>query len=126
MANFHSQLFAESVIGFGAHRFAQLASAHTKVYKYKFSYAGRYSHTYYPDDKPYGKLDSFTKMQFSLCEYPFKISYVISNLIGAVHHDDLLYLFRVPVMLPMFNQTDPENVIVESMTGWWTNFAATG
>lgn len=65
LANFHSQLFAEGVIGFGAHRFAQLASAHTKVYKYKFSYAGRYSHTYYPADKPYGKLDSFTKIQFN-------------------------------------------------------------
>lgn len=29
-------------------------------------------------------------------------------------------------MVPMFEKTDPENAIVESMTGWWTNFAETG
>lgn len=29
-------------------------------------------------------------------------------------------------MTPMFNKTDPENGIVESMTGLWTNFAETG
>lgn len=50
------QAFADSLIGFGAHRFIQLASAHTKVYQYKFSYTGRYSHTYYPEDKPYGNV----------------------------------------------------------------------
>lgn len=86
------------MIGFGAHRFVQLASAHTNVYYYKFSYTGRYSHTYYPADKPY----------------------------GAVHHDELLYLLRVPVMTPPFKQTDPENTIIEQLTGWWANFAETG
>lgn len=50
------KLFADGVIGFGAHRFVQLASAHAKVYYYKFSYTGRYSHTYYPADKPYGEF----------------------------------------------------------------------
>lgn len=75
-----------------------LVNMHTTVYRYEFNYTGRYSHTLYPGDKPY----------------------------GAVHHDDLLYLFRVPVMTPMFNKTDPENPIVENMTGWWTNFASTG
>lgn len=45
---------------------------------------------------------------------------------GAVHHDELLYLFRVPVMTPPFNKTDPENSIIENLTGWWANFAETG
>lgn len=45
---------------------------------------------------------------------------------GAVHHDELLYLFRVPIMTPPFNKTDPENLIIENLTGWWTNFAETG
>lgn len=52
------QLFADSVIGFGVHRFVQLASAHTNVYYYQFSYVGRFSYTYYPKDRPFGKKES--------------------------------------------------------------------
>ncbi|KAJ6643532.1 Juvenile hormone esterase [Pseudolycoriella hygida] len=91
-------LFADSTVGYSGYRFVQLAQPHTKLYHYEFKYSFRYSHTLYPDDKPY----------------------------GAVHHDELLYLFRVPFMTPPFNKTDPENQIIEELTGWWTNFAQTG
>ncbi|XP_055595421.1 juvenile hormone esterase-like [Uranotaenia lowii] len=92
-------LFADSLIGFPVHRFTQLAARYTTVYKYKFSYVGRYSFFYYPDEKtPY----------------------------GAVHHDDLLYLFSIPPRAPIFNATDPEDLIVRHMTGMWVAFAKTG
>lgn len=54
------------MIGFGAHRFVQLASAHTKVYHYKFSYTGRYSHTYYPADKPFGRFQKWYRFRMRL------------------------------------------------------------
>lgn len=92
-------LFADSLIGFAVHRFVQLASRHTQVYQYKFSYVGRYSFFYYPDEgTPY----------------------------GAVHHDDLLYLFSIPWVAPIFNATDPESKTVERLTGMWSAFAETG
>ncbi|XP_001659467.2 venom carboxylesterase-6 [Aedes aegypti] len=92
-------LFADSLIGFAVHRFVQLVAPHTPVYQYKFSYVGRYSFFYYPDDRtPY----------------------------GAVHHDDLLYLLSIPSVAPIFNATDPESKTVERLTGMWTAFARTG
>lgn len=92
-------LFADSLIGFAVHRFVQLVSPHVPVYQYKFSYVGRYSFFYYPDDStPY----------------------------GAVHHDDLLYLLSIPSIAPIFNATDPESKTVERLTGMWTAFAKTG
>lgn len=51
-----NQLYADGLIGFGMHRFVRLASLYTKVFYYKNSYVGRYSHLYYPGDKPYGTL----------------------------------------------------------------------
>lgn len=48
------------------------------------------------------------------------------NISGAVHHDELLYLLRVPIMTPAFAKTDPENTIIDQLTGWWANFAETG
>lgn len=48
------ELYADGVIGFGVNRFVRLASLFTRVYYYKNSYVGRYSHFYYPGDKPYG------------------------------------------------------------------------
>lgn len=80
------------------HRFVKLASRYTRVYYYQNSYVGRYSHTYYPKDKPY----------------------------GTVHHDDLLYLFVAPGVAPMFTAEDPENLTVERMTRFWTRFADKG
>ncbi|KAJ6639890.1 Juvenile hormone esterase [Pseudolycoriella hygida] len=91
-------LFAEGVTGFRHQRFAELVRRHTKTFHYKFAYTGRYSYTNYPEDKPY----------------------------GAVHHDELLYLFHVKSRTPLFNKTDPENQMIEKMTGWWTNFASSG
>lgn len=93
-----SQLYSDGLIGFSVDRFVRLVVKYTKVYYYRFSYLGRYSHVYYPDKKPY----------------------------GVAHHDDLLYLFYVSVVTPMFNQTDPENTIIEKYTRMWTNFADNG
>lgn len=45
---------------------------------------------------------------------------------GAVHHDDLLYLFVAPGVAPMFKATDPENLQVERMTRMWSSFANRG
>ncbi|XP_055620173.1 esterase FE4-like [Toxorhynchites rutilus septentrionalis] len=94
-----NDLFSDSHIGFPIHRFVQLASRFTKVYQYKFTYQGRYSYLYYPDDRtPY----------------------------GVVHHDDLLYLFVIPHITAIFNSTDPENKMVEKLTGMWAAFAKHG
>ncbi|XP_059617683.1 juvenile hormone esterase [Phlebotomus argentipes] len=92
------ELFSDSSIGFSVHRFTQLASRHTKVFYYKNTFHGRYSFFYYPEGKPY----------------------------GVVHHDDLLYLFGVPLLAPTFAQNDPENLNVERMTRLWTTFAGKG
>lgn len=80
------------------HRFVRLASLFTRVYYYKNSYVGRFSHFYYPNDKPY----------------------------GAVHHDDLLYLFVAPDVAPMFTVNDTEHLQVERMTRMWSTFALKG
>lgn len=45
---------------------------------------------------------------------------------GAVHHDDLLYLFVVPSVAKMFKITDPENLHVERLTRMWASFALRG
>lgn len=45
---------------------------------------------------------------------------------GAVHHDDLLYLFAVPSVAKMFKITDPENLHVERFTRMWASFALRG
>lgn len=52
----YKQLFSDGVIGFGVHRFVKLAAAFTRVYYYRHSFVGRFSHVYYPSDKPYGKF----------------------------------------------------------------------
>ena len=92
------QLFSDGLVGFGMHRFVQLASKFTTVYQYRNSYVGRYSHLYYPGNQTY----------------------------GCVHHDDLLYLLVGPFIAPMFKESDPENFLVEKMTRMWTNFAKNG
>lgn len=93
-----SKLYSDGLIGFSVDRFVRLVSKYTKVFYYRFSYLGRYSHVYYPDNKPY----------------------------GVAHHDDLLYLFHVSVVAPMFKQTDPENTIIEKYTRLWARFADNG
>lgn len=48
------------------------------------------------------------------------------NIIGAAHHDDLLYLFAAPLVAPTFNRSDPENLIIERLTRLWIAFAIKG
>ena len=86
------------MIGFGVHRFVRLASAFTTVYYYQFSYVARYSYTYYPYDKPF----------------------------GAVHHDDLLYLFVNLKKAPLFVESDSEYLMVQRSTRFFTAFAKNG
>uniref|UniRef100_A0A034WHL8 Carboxylic ester hydrolase n=1 Tax=Bactrocera dorsalis TaxID=27457 RepID=A0A034WHL8_BACDO len=91
------KLYSDGIIGFEYHRFLDLISRLTTVYTYLFTYKGRYSHS------PLNK-----------------------EVYGAVHHDELLYLFHVPVMTPLFKKTDPENVVIENLTRMWAEFAKNG
>nr|QCC89018.1 carboxylesterase 3 [Meteorus pulchricornis] len=97
-----ARLYADGVIGFSVHRFANLVSdqyktTNTPVYYYEFTYQGRYSHKTWSDGKPY----------------------------GVVHHDDLLYLFYVS-FFPYFDAEAPEIKAVKRSTAMWVNFAKTG
>lgn len=62
--------------------------------------------------------------------YIKKLDNVINNVYsctpGAVHHDDLIYLFYISRMFPEFNETDPEIRLVNTLTSTWTEFASTG
>lgn len=111
------QLYADAIIGFPMHRFVHLAARFTRVYQYRFSYQGRFSHTYFPKkDTPYGKKDS-------LVHKPVKINPIFA---GVVHHDDLLYLLTGPYIAPIFRETDPERITVERLTRMWASFAYRG
>lgn len=93
-----NNLFGDGIIGYGVHKFAHLASNHTKVFYYKLSYIGRFSVFNYPHDKPYG-----------------------------VHHgDDLQYVFYVPTIGSLVTPTDPEHFMIERMTKIFEQFALTG
>jgi hypothetical protein len=48
------------------------------------------------------------------------------NITGAAHQDDLLYTLVLRERAPVFDESDPENEIVKSMTSLWTNFTVTG
>ncbi|XP_036317505.1 esterase FE4-like, partial [Rhagoletis pomonella] len=91
------KLYSDGIINFEYHRFLDLVSRATPVYTYLFTYKGRYSHFQYNGE-----------------------------VYGAVHHDELLYLLRVPVMTPLFTKSDPENEIIENLTRMWTEFAKKG
>ncbi|CAH1958123.1 unnamed protein product [Acanthoscelides obtectus] len=88
-----SNLFADSVIGFGVNRAAKLVSQKSDkpVYYYKFNFKGRYSHFHLPNS---------------------------NETIGAVHHDDLLYLFYAGIY--------PEVEMVSTLTTIYANFAKSG
>lgn len=45
---------------------------------------------------------------------------------GAVHHDELLYLFVNSKKAPLFTELDQENRIVEHLTRFITKFALDG
>lgn len=57
-----------------------------------------FSYTYYPYDKPF----------------------------GAVHHDDLLYLFVNPKKALKFIENDPEYVMMQRLTRFVEKFARDG
>ncbi|XP_002000246.2 juvenile hormone esterase [Drosophila mojavensis] len=91
--------YSDALIGLEYHRFMSLMAPHTPVFRYFFRYKGRYSFLMHPD----------TNQTF-----------------GAVHHDELLYLFQVPLIAPAFKESDPENLLIERLTRLWVEFARKG
>ncbi|XP_055859203.1 juvenile hormone esterase-like [Episyrphus balteatus] len=67
----------------------------------------------------------FVPVYYYMFSYQGRYSYLNYSK-GAFHYDDLQYLFYNPNMAPMFTTTDPENKIIDRLTGMWTKFAATG
>lgn len=98
------QLYADALVGFGVNRAAELISEknNASTYYYKFNYQGRYSHYYTPDSnntKPY----------------------------GVVHHDDLIYLFYISKLFPLFKENSPKEVeMVNKLASLYANFAKYG
>ncbi|XP_045476840.1 esterase E4-like [Harmonia axyridis] len=98
-----SDLYNEAQSGFAVNRAVKLLAAKSKqsVFYYRFSYKGKYSHYYLP-----GTNNTVTY--------------------GAVHHDDLIYLFHISILFPQFQKTDKEFRTVTKITTMWSNFARTG
>ncbi|KAK9883519.1 hypothetical protein WA026_001695 [Henosepilachna vigintioctopunctata] len=98
-----SNLYNEAQSGFAVNRGVKLLSEKNSaaVYYYRFSYKGKYSHYYLPDSNR-------------------TLTY------GAVHHDDLIYMFFISTLFPKFEKSDPEFRIVQKLTTMWSNFARTG
>lgn len=116
-----AQLYADALTGFGVNRAAKLFSEknNQSVYYYRFDYKGRYSHFYLPESNstiPYGK--------YFLNLFIFFLLFIL--FLGVVHHDDLIYLFYIQKLFPLFKDTDPESITVNKLTTLWANFAKTG
>ncbi|KAK9692517.1 Carboxylesterase family [Popillia japonica] len=96
-------LYADGIIGFRVNRATKLISAKNteNTYYYCFTYRGRYSYFYLPDTNN-------------------------TETAGAVHHDDLIYLFYISNRFPYFNSNDPEWQTVNRMVKMWTNFVKSG
>nr|XP_023027102.1 esterase FE4-like [Leptinotarsa decemlineata] len=102
--NYLSELYSDSIIGFSNNRAAKLFTRYgdKPVYYYRLSYRGRFSHFYLPDSNN-------------------SIPY------GVVHHDDLIYLFYIQKLFPLFGKDSPTEVeMVEKLTKLYANFAKTG
>lgn len=68
------------------------------------------------------QASEFVNMLYSLIRSKYFL-----NLYSAVtHHDDLLYLFHVPPLAPLYSSTDPEMTITKRMIQMFVNFAKTG
>uniref|UniRef100_A0A1I8NSN8 Carboxylic ester hydrolase n=1 Tax=Stomoxys calcitrans TaxID=35570 RepID=A0A1I8NSN8_STOCA len=93
-----AKLFTDLMV-FQYHRYVEMVSQHIPVYTYLFTYKGRYSHFRDP---------------------------VTNQTYGAMHHDELWYLFYVPQATPLFSITDPENKVIERLTRLWQEFAIKG
>ncbi|XP_050676027.1 esterase FE4-like isoform X2 [Leptidea sinapis] len=95
-------LYGDSVIGFGAHRLANLMSQNSAepVFYYEFDYIGNNSH--YRDP-------------------------VSHKPVGVAHHDELIYLFSLSIAFPDIGvSSSPDSVMVDKLTSIMYNFALTG
>ncbi|XP_060522228.1 esterase E4-like [Cylas formicarius] len=99
-----AQLYADANAGFGVNRAVKLVSEknNQSSYYYRFNYQGRYSHFYTPESnntQPY----------------------------GVVHNDDLIYLFYISKLFPLFKENTPKEVeMVTKLTSLYANFAKFG
>lgn len=50
----------------------------------------------------------------------------LSMKTGAVHHDELIYIFPNLKKAPLFTENDPEYTMVQRLTGFLINFAKNG
>ncbi|KAL5280263.1 hypothetical protein ACFFRR_004311 [Megaselia abdita] len=91
-------MYSDAILSHGVHRLVELTRKDMDVYFYRFDYMGQYSLLTGLDGKPF----------------------------AVVHVDELLYLFNYNSVGPLFNKTDPEVVIMNQMTDYWTSFAKTG
>ncbi|KAH8313271.1 hypothetical protein KR067_003474 [Drosophila pandora] len=93
------ELVSDALINVATDRFMRLMAPHTPIYTYYFRYKGRYSFLKNPDNQ---------------------------QAMGPVHHDELLYLFHVGLISPLFKPDDPESFMIERMTRMWFAFAEQG
>ncbi|GBP64403.1 Esterase E4 [Eumeta japonica] len=95
------RLYADGITKFGMHRLSRVMSEtlSSPVYYYQFNYTGTSSYAYYPGTKT-----------------PF----------GAVHHDELIYLFHISALYPFIGLDSPHSKVVDLMTTMWTNFVIRG
>ncbi|GJQ73730.1 hypothetical protein Trydic_g14064 [Trypoxylus dichotomus] len=96
-------LYADGTTGFSVNRATKLiADKNTEsTYYYCFTYRGRHSFYYLPDTNN-------------------------TQTAGAVHHDDLMYLFYMSSLFPHITRNDPEWETVNRYVKIWTNFVKTG
>ncbi|CAG4972432.1 unnamed protein product [Colias eurytheme] len=96
------KLYGDAVIGFGAHRLANLLAHNNKepTYYYEFDYIGNQSHYVDPTT---GKPT------------------------GVAHHDELIYLFSLPAGFEQIPVSDSrDSFMVDKLTDIFYNFARTG
>lgn len=115
-------MFNEAQTGFAVNRAVKLLAARNSqpVYYYKFSYKGKYSHYYLP-----GTNNTVTYGGCSNNYYINKISNPF-EILGPVHHDDLIYLFNISTLFPTIQKGDVDFRTVQKLTYMWSNFARTG
>lgn len=94
-------LYGDAVIGFEVHRLANLMSKYSphKVFYSEFAYVGDSSHYVDPST---------------------------NRPIGAMHHDDLIYLFSLSYAFPFISAESKHGPFVDIMTGLWSTFARYG
>ncbi|XP_045447647.1 venom carboxylesterase-6-like [Melitaea cinxia] len=93
-------LYQDSIVSYPVHKLANLMCRHSPqpVWYYEFAYIGAHSH--YEDP-------------------------VTKKPVGAVHHDDLIYLFSMK-RFPAIGINGSDATMVDRMTGIWYSFAEHG